>query len=769
MAKKEKLKLGELNLDDDLNFEEFDFESLDSKMSPDSKKPKKRQPVMDVFKGTVAGVKDEIKSPSFLAKTLEAAMPKEYGEIVSTGSEMLGNASSLYDGAIREIKPQLSRIAKKVDKLVPAESKRLKKVTDKFKSLIGDETQSFSGPSKEQIQEQSIANSLAQVFAADAEANIENKAKEAAENRIKTSIESKRFTSNFGLLSSINDGVSKLNAYTTKVTQAYQRKSLELQYRSYFVQNELYQTTSKFFEIFNKQNEVIVKNTALPEFVKIKNSERFKELAKSRLMTGAQTAIGRAGERLKGKATQFVSDFKSGLEAADQGLEGIENMREMQASLADAGMQTDSGYKTAGRFAGSSLASFMGEKIGGKVRSKIKDDSPLAKLIFKTVNITRNLEGEAANLRNSKFIKDNEDGDGAKSILAKMAGGFLDLFKAEDKDQRLQTSKGLSDLNNPEVTFNNKTQKSITEVIPGYLARIYRELGVLSSGNKNLDMTVYDFASGKFVTQKQLTKDIEQTLARQIKFSMQGYNVDQAVSNLIGKKPLSGDTQKEVKQFFSRIAQDKTINVFTPEAIKASSHFAALSPQAAKLVSDSLDHEISQSPIKDKKQSKFTNDIIKIRESVVDLRSHLESIVNAGGAYSEIAEKEGYVVRDDRGNVSANESKIASLTEQHALNSSASDIGREVFSIEQKPDSNVKQKIKVIIGAKPEYKDFLVNEGVITFSKGGNKGKMDIDEDRFLDLEYKYSLLLRKLKFIIGFINKVRAISNHIPVLWRKM
>src|SRR5690606_8385400 len=96
-------------------------------------------------------------------------------------------------------------------------------------------------------------------------------------------IDDKRFNDSFGIISSIDENVSRLTQYNERVNQAYQKKSLELQFRSYYTQKELLENTKKYFEVFKTQNEAITKNTGLPDSVKFQGIERLTNVSANKL------------------------------------------------------------------------------------------------------------------------------------------------------------------------------------------------------------------------------------------------------------------------------------------------------------------------------------------------------------------------------------------------------------------------------------------------------------------------------------------------------
>ena len=638
MARKDELKLDNFDLDRDLDFDNFSFDDIDGMLSEESKS-KKRSPVHDTFRGVVKGTVKELTSPSLLAKVMKKSLPEQYGEVASSADKALGDFTSLYDDTIRELKPQMSRIARKIDKLVPEESKFFKKISTKFKDIIGEEFEAYRGQSTESIQEQNIANTISSIFKAQADTDAEEKAKISAEDKVRDRIEDKRFATNNQLFSSIDRNLAITTDYTTKITQAYQKKSLELQFRSYFTQSQLLKTTERFYDIFKNQNESIVKNTALPEFVKIKESERFKEIAKNRLYSGIQNSFfgnsnmfSVAGERLKSNIKTQIEGFKQGMEAAMMGLETIEMTRETADSLGDSGFSGESKQSIYGELAGGQIGSFLGNKLAKLLRSRITEGSDIEKSGYKYAEMAKNLSAYTEKFRKSDYIKNAESED---NIFGMLLGNVLDLFRPNAPSTRIGEAEGFSSLEQPGI-FNNKTNRSITEVIPGYLSMILREIKILRTKDESIAPMIYDYESSKFRTEKDMAKKFGDIFNRKTAGSFK-IRLDSTIDSLAGDIKLTDKKRVELRKFLSRLSQTDT--EYSPEAIYETEAFK--SSKSKKLIRSLLDKNITGSSYREKSQYEFTGSMGSIRDNMPDFRAEIDNAVRLG--YGNILEDEGLI------------------------------------------------------------------------------------------------------------------------------
>ena len=135
MAKKEKFTSGSLNLDSDLDLDNFDFGDTSSKSIKDDRKPLTKA-AGNFAKGTIGGMKSTVTNSATIAKAIRAGMPREYGDVMDRTGEVTSQLSSLYNDANSKIKPELQKISKQIDKLVPEEMKRTKGVLAKIKKAL---------------------------------------------------------------------------------------------------------------------------------------------------------------------------------------------------------------------------------------------------------------------------------------------------------------------------------------------------------------------------------------------------------------------------------------------------------------------------------------------------------------------------------------------------------------------------------------------------------------------------------------------------------
>lgn len=556
MAKKEKFTSGSFDLDVDLDFDNFDFGDKPQKTKKD------RHPVLtsakNFAKGSIGGLKSAATDRAKIAKAIRAGMPREYGEIMDRTGDFNTQLSSLYNDAATKIKPELQKITKQVDKLVPEEMKRTKGILSKIKKTLGvDDKNRFETDSEEARAEGMMQAQLAEVFAVQAEDSVKSRAEDRAERKIKDKVDAKRFESSFGLLNSINVNMARMSNYTTKVNSAFQKKSLELQYRSYFVQQDLLKTTKALAVLLDERTEAIQKNTGLPDFVKRTKSEDFREMTRRKMMNAAGGFLGRGVKNLVKAGKDKMETYLTMLQQASLGLDMAVDAKEMlktQKELSESFGMEDSGKSgMAGDLFASLGVDWAVNKLGKKIQKHTaKPGSKTSNALFNVLSALNNGERSLKNFRRNKLQVDYsaEGFKGKASNTAKdVLGNLIDVFLGGSKSSTYekQFGHGLSKLHES-AEFNNLTQKSITTIIPGFLSRIHGEIRALRTNQDPKNLLEYDVRKGRFSNSGRIEKETQKFLQNKINENGLGYRIDALLNFIKGDQKLSKGAEAELRK-----------------------------------------------------------------------------------------------------------------------------------------------------------------------------------------------------------------------------
>lgn len=532
MAKKQgnkKLELDPFDFDDEFNFPDFDMEP---------KPPAtKREAVGRIVGGVKDGVLDGLKSPAFFQGLLKHALPRGYGMALEFADQSAGTIKELASDAAKELKPALQDLAKTTEKLMPSAEKYMSADAKKKVLEWSERTKEKPGQviSKDTANDFAVVQMLADLGKFNAESDAKRSSREVIREQLSQTISQERHRDQLSQLDGIRNSVAQLAAYQRKVEFGFHRKSLELQMRHYFVAAESLNEQKRMNVRTTERLDAVVMNTSLPDFVKMKKSEQFIQLTQNKFMNSMT-------DGLFTKRLQFISNLgKAAKEQTFEGLRaGVGGFRdalgglEMAVDTAEQGeaMGMDK-YRAGGHMIGGAISNKIAKVVGGRLGNHLQgpNSGNLGKKVRKVGNALQYGVENAPQLA-EEYSKSNTTAEEyADSFLdsklgkklpawmqtavrkvAGVAGNPLVDFSRETIRRAGTYDTGLKEgnmagLNEPAV-FNNQARRSLTEIIPGYLARIHQEIRILRTGDTSTDMVEYNFAEGKFDTSSGVKKTI---------------------------------------------------------------------------------------------------------------------------------------------------------------------------------------------------------------------------------------------------------------------
>lgn len=646
------LKLDEFKIDDDLDFD-YDI-SIDSTLSQESKSAKERTPVGKVLntgknfgRGAASAAVDTLVSPNFYRQLLRKTLPPTFGDIDDAVGTTTKGLYELYDQSAKEIKPRLNRISKRVDQILPEDQRLLKKLVGKIIDKTGGKDSSYSGEDQGQIDDQNVSLMIADVFKAQ---STQNKIAETKQV-MRDAIQNKRYKETQGITLRMQQDMSALRQYTTSVTQAYQKKSLELQLRTYLGQRSYFTRSLEIFEQIRAQNEMVVKNTALPEYAKITQSEKFMELGREHFINslyGDGGIIKQGFDRLKKSAAEFVDGMGRKLDSVEFGLEGIAGQKQMleeqNQMFKDMGIEPLSKAEMAGMAAAGIGIDYVQGKITPKLKEYFDKNPKLKEKLAKAAQFATNPSGKIASFRNSDKWAQKMQMDGLEGKAATFFDFLLDHFTDRRAGQFFKTGTNLDELDNPTMGFDKRAHVSLTNVIPGYLAMINREVSMLRTG-QDQPLMMYDYEAGNFTTKTGLQSKIMNVLKREVQTSAYASNVKSVSDTLLGDRSYTDEQRRDMDVFVSRLSREGNIN-YTFDEIKESKAFNSLSPEAQAMVKSILEDR-EDSDDREQKIAALTKAIRETKGSAPSMSKTIDRYVKAG--YGDMIAESGIVAREEGG------------------------------------------------------------------------------------------------------------------------
>lgn len=519
MASKKKGGRGQdFEWDSDLDFDIPDFNGDDAAGITDDRKP-----ITKGLKAAAEGFGKTFTNEARLRKTLKNSLPREYSEPISKAFEIKNGVRDLYHIAgsevtetVRETKRSVNRIAKNLESTLP------KGMYERIMKWTSEEG-SDRGPSKDEIEQGTIDTAIAGMLGEQTKIDAENRKKDQARAIVQDSIDKKRHADMTTILGSIDQSLIALQTYQEKVGTNYMKKSLEMQFRTYFVQNDMLQLQTKYFQLFKDDLAAITKNTGLPDYVKKATKEALMERLREKTFDSLGNSLAKRRDAWIGGVVKKAGDKIKGVgsnirEGASQVLDTVESI----SSMAGSGMGP-SGSEIAGDLAGGFAGGKVQDWIAKKILAQVERNPNAIRNGNKLSMVANNLpQWVNKQMQSGKFA--NNIPDWLKEILSPdQESSSIRLNREVDLDRAAQ--------------FSDKNSRSLNVVIPELLSKIHHELYVTRTGDVNSKPLVYDHDKGKLVTSKERQDNLSKTIVS-----------DHAVDR----------TKREVDEIFKKIDPDGT-------------------------------------------------------------------------------------------------------------------------------------------------------------------------------------------------------------------
>ena len=520
--KSDKTKIdNDLNFDDlsDLDSDSVNFDNL-SDLDPLDRNPSKPEVAKEFLKDT---------GKSFLGtlvkETSKKALPSEYTNNYYELMDFVDFSKNTFDKNKNKVETSLFRLGKEVKKILPFQVKLL----DKFLTNYEDKIRDVKQKTEEDLRESSIQSNLSSIFDKQLEIQKVLEARRDAENKVESKERITNNKLNFDILTNINNNIASNTAFTLQISKEYYRKSLELQFKSYFIQADMLKTMKEYYKGFSIQYDSIIKNTGLPEFVKLKNTEKIKDIVRTHLV---ESTFKNIYDRNK-----YIETIKNNItRSIDEKVSSVTSTLDSATDLLGAGslLSPDKGNMSGG-FIGSILSSelggLLGRKVSGKISPKIKDRIKDNKYINTGANYLSILANSPSTLfsllKGSASKKQNEytsEPGITNKLKSKAFGGiesFLNLTNPGSQNFSVTAPSVLS--HNSPAIFDNKVHRSITEIIPMYLSKILKEntdlrvmyhtvnSSVLNRLNRAEELH-YDYENRKLVSSSELIDNVKNSV-----------------------------------------------------------------------------------------------------------------------------------------------------------------------------------------------------------------------------------------------------------------
>ncbi len=494
----------------------LDLNELDDLFDDVGETTKPGDPVTDFKSGLKEGFLGGLKTKDIVRNFLRSAAPDGFARLFGAYDDVMASVTDIKDTVERVNASDLDYLGRKAQDYLPQLKDRIpnalyENISDTLTRKV-EQYQYEVDSQRDQIairrrrQENDDANVIKAAldqntlvsrenFQRSEQGAVARAAVERAERGIRDKVSAGRFDFMSRSMGMAVDSLTRLVGYNEQVNYGIQRKGLELQFRTYMGIRDLVKVQEANLELQNKAYEALVRNTGLPDYKKGNVGD----------LTSFGSGRGRGNMlgRLAGGAAQGLHGFLGSYgnkvnERVASGLGG--RLSEIVAGLRMGDMAGssvwDNRYKFAGQIAGEYGADILKSSIvpwaGRKVRPTMEKLSN--RFGGRHHQVGYALDNVPAYLQ--EFVNNYQNTYGFRGVIRDAIMPFVPQYHMNDR-----LENGNYQTIDQGAAFNQLTQRSIVEVIPGYLSRQLQELRMIRTGRDDIEREVFDITTGRFEVQ----------------------------------------------------------------------------------------------------------------------------------------------------------------------------------------------------------------------------------------------------------------------------
>ena len=507
--------------DDDIDnledFEEFDFDDLDDEgggSKIDVMDGKGRNPVANSIKKAYNAAVDEVKSKrvkdhamGVMEKSLSADGQSALSDLKSKIRETGEDVGKAFD----PLRKSLKDLTKGLADVTPTGGRLnsiFKKLNDK---LTKDDERIDSGFNQQANAFQEFKEEIGGSF-------------NAMQSQLQSVVEQAQKSQGMGSLLQQGNAIQNIIKEQNRI---YYTKSLELQWRIATATEESNKIAREQFEGYTKILNTIVHNTALPEAVKITNSEMAMQNLKNRAFNTLSTTVFKQVMPIDKIRTNLINKLREKLETFEEGATGLGDLVGMSQDLKEAGMGAEA---------------MLGSQLGTAVLNKLYGVG--AKFIPRKYKgkMEQGIMGLLADPMAYLKAQRQNNPTGLLGKLFNKAVGGLDELVGDTGPGRTNIKLNNTNLS-AQAIFDGRTHSSINIIIPRLLSKIHAEVHGIRTGTdvKEGNELRFDHTTGGFITKNKATelfaKDLNEFTIRPAKESAKG--IKKHIVDVLVRKAIS--------------------------------------------------------------------------------------------------------------------------------------------------------------------------------------------------------------------------------------
>jgi len=619
--------------EENLDLRILDLDALDDEFDFDP--PKDDKPVKRFAVNFKRGFLQQTKSKVLLRNFLRSSLPDGYSRLWAAGESAFSSGKSTADDVFRETAPELDSIAQKMEEVLPnIEGRtpkrlygRIEKGVGRFRRATQDQQDSgFSRRTQADDDNSELADAL-DALNETSRAEGEQASLEAEERRVRDKLDAGRFDVLTRQMDRIGTGVEHQVSYQDQIQYKFQRKSLELQYRSYFALRDL----RKFAEVAQDTHETaynaLVHNSALPDHLKMTKSQRVR--------FGTQDSlVGALGTQMAASLPGFLASYYPTImenirKSAVQGIQAAGGMLSTTDMMS--GMGGDSA-STAGQVAGDVAGGFFRNTLVSRAAMMAKPGMERLgdKLGGGHHVVSYFLNNLPALLQ--EYTQDHSHSTGFRGVIQRMVRAIVPSYYQDDtlEDGSFQTI-------DRQAAFNQLTQRSIVEVIPGYLSRLLQETRMIRTGSDDVEREVWDVTTGQFTGYKAARKALQGRVINEAQRRNIDATLNQTVENFDPDGYLSDTARAVLKERMMREASRN--DRFDPNTYASGEGYGeevddATLKELTSFFKAQFDFDDQGSMVEDaenrRRRNAFSDAFLEVRNTIPDPRAEIQRISGVG-------------------------------------------------------------------------------------------------------------------------------------------
>lgn len=564
-----------------------------------------RNPVTASARNFTSTYKSNLLDNERNLKAIQESLPSGYSRSMDAVDQFTAGSSRIYRDATKELAGPMRDLAITTRRLTPRLRTLLpNSAVDKVDGWLDSYVERGGGgvgqPSQEEMDNHLIQSKTNDIFAKQLGVQAEQAQEQRVQKVIDDQVQTKRHEESKGLQAQLLQLVNDEADYRNSVTWRYQKEMLELNYRQYFSSRDLLENFKQYAAGSSELLLAIQKNTGLPEAQKINLSEQYREFSQQALFGKAHEALAsksgpianRILNRLGVKVNEFTSEFGGiASELAGAG--------EMMADQMEMEEETGSGggvdpIKMIMEGQANKLGKLTRDHVVKQANKILRENPQLARYNEEILDV---LDNQA---QYTQMVRDGELSEDAK-WWQKAFRSFTEWIDLDDvRDHRVEVLNNLEEDATKAVPWDLLQRRSVTEIIPGFLARQLQQLKIIATGNPNTEMEVYSTQRESFVVESLAAYDAKQSVMPDEKID----ELSEAILRFVDKVDDDHKLSTDARMALGRVALDdvRKGHTFNPALYAREEKWEKYDPSVSReltsYISDKYEVDESEGTIK---------------------------------------------------------------------------------------------------------------------------------------------------------------------------